>query len=86
MAGYLVHDGRASYLERTPYDNSYSWLASQAMPAYATVFTKDAAELMVEHKRSQGEVLAHVRADPEHRDPEIGVDAIRHLVARTDAA
>jgi hypothetical protein len=84
MAGYLVHDGRASYLERTPYDDSYAWLAG--FPEYATVFTKDAAELMVEHKRSQGEVLAHVRADPERRDPEIGVDAIRHLVARTDAA
>jgi hypothetical protein len=86
MAGYLVCRGM-SFLEHVPYDDSYHFLATAVTLEYATVFTKEAATAMVASYRAQGErveMIGDLQRPP--RDPQIGIDAIRHVLARVHAA
>lgn len=69
--GYVIRDASivlGSYLERTPYDGSYSWLAGTV--TYATVFSKEAAEAMAAKLRAEGQTVL-IEPDYCRRAPEI---------------
>lgn len=70
MTGYVVRDGReSSYLEWTPADRAFSWLAGSL--DYATVLTLPAAKALARLFAKDG---ATVRQDREGRMPEFDLE------------
>jgi hypothetical protein len=82
MSGYLVTNGQSSFLERREYDGVYDFSAGMASLDYAAVFTRPAAQLMAAHFRLHGVPSAEAISDWRGREAQIGLDAIRGVVAR----